>query len=35
VKKNGTLWCMGVGQTGELGHGDAWRTTPVPVLAAP
>lgn len=35
VKRNGTLWCGGTGQGGELGHGDAWRTSPVRVLTTP
>jgi len=35
VKRNGTLWCSGVGQTGEMGHGDAWRTAPVQALMTP
>jgi alpha-tubulin suppressor-like RCC1 family protein len=35
VKKSGTLWCMGAGQNGEMGHGDAWRTTPVRALMTP
>jgi len=32
LKGAGTLWCWGLGQMGQMGHGDAWRDAPVPLL---
>jgi alpha-tubulin suppressor-like RCC1 family protein len=31
VKDDGSLWCWGLGQFGQLGHGDAWALVPVGV----
>jgi alpha-tubulin suppressor-like RCC1 family protein len=32
VKGDGTLWCWGIGQFGQMGHGDAWRDAPAALL---
>ena len=32
IRPGDELHCWGIGQWGELGHGDAWRTSPTPTL---